>query len=65
MIGHYPSALVALVREIRQIANILAVLSWIVVILSPWGEREMTEQDLKKIEAAFARIEASVGAGGR
>src|SRR4029077_5834918 len=36
MIGHYPSALVALVREIRQIANILAVVSWIVVILSPW-----------------------------
>ena len=64
MIGHYPSALVALVREIRQIANILAVVSWIVVILSPWGEREMTEQDLKKIEAAFARIEASVGVGG-
>ena len=64
IIGHYPSALVSLVREIRQIANILAVVSWIVVILSPWGEREMTEQDLKKIEAAFARIEASVGVGG-
>jgi len=64
MIGHYPSALVAVVREIRQIANILAVVSWIVVILSPWGEREMTEQDLKKIEDAFARIEASIGVGG-
>ncbi len=64
MSGHYPPALAAQVREISQIANILAVLSWIVVILSPWGEREMTEQDLKKIEAAFARIEASVGVGG-
>lgn len=61
--GHYPPALVALVREIRQIANILAVLSWIVVIRSPWGERVMTEQDLKKIEDAFARIEASIGVG--
>lgn len=59
--GHYPPALVAQVREIRQFANILAVLSWIVVILSPWGEQEMTEQDLKKIEAAFSRIEASLG----
>jgi hypothetical protein len=64
MSGHYPPALAAQVREISQIANILAVIAWIVVILSPWGEREMTEQDLKKIEAAFARIEASVGVGG-
>lgn len=62
--GHYPSVIVLLVRQINGIANILAVISWIVVILSPWGEREMTEQDLKKIEAAFARIEASVGVGG-
>jgi hypothetical protein len=64
MVGHYPPALAAQVREISQIANILAVVSWIVVILSPWGEREMTEQDLKKIEDAFARIEASIGVGG-
>jgi hypothetical protein len=64
MMGHYPPALVAQVREIRQIVNILAVIAWIVIILSPWGEREMTEQDLKKIEDAFARIEASVGVGG-
>jgi hypothetical protein len=62
--GHYPPALVTQVREIRQIANILAVVSWIVVILSPWGERELTEEGLKKIEDAFARIEASVGVGG-
>ena len=64
MAGHYPPALAAQVREIRQIANILAYVSWIIVILSPWGERKMTEQDLEKIEAAFARIEASVGVGG-
>jgi hypothetical protein len=63
MAGHYPPALAAQVREISQIANILAVVSWIVVILSPWGEREMTEQDLKKIEDAFAKIEASIGVG--
>jgi hypothetical protein len=62
--GHYPSAMVLVVRQINGLANILAVLSWIVVILSPWGEREMTEQDLKTIEDAFARIEASLGVGG-
>lgn len=59
--GHYPAALVLQVRIIRQIANILAVVSWIVVILSPWGERILTEEGLRKIEAAFARIEASLG----
>lgn len=64
MVAHYPPALVAHVREISQIANILAVVSWIVVILSPWGEQEMTEEDLRKIEDAFARIEASLGVGG-
>src|SRR6476646_1782943 len=37
MAGHYPPALATQVREIRQIANIVAVLSWIIVILSPWG----------------------------
>jgi len=64
MTGHYPLAIVLLVSRINAIANILAVVSWIVVILSPWGERKMTEQDLLKIEAAFARIEASIGVGG-
>jgi hypothetical protein len=64
MAGHYPPALAAQVREISQIANILAVVSWIVVILSSWGTRELTEQDLLKVERAFARIEASLGAEG-
>ena len=62
--GHYPPALVTHVRQIRQIANILAVISWIIVILSPWGERVLTEEGLRKIEAAFARIEASLGGRG-
>jgi hypothetical protein len=61
--GHYPSAMVLQVRQINGLANILAYIAWIVVILSPWGERVMTEQDLKQIEDAFARIEASIGVG--
>jgi hypothetical protein len=63
MMGHYPPALVAQVREIRQLANILAVIAWTVVILSPWGERVLTAEGLRKIEDAFARIEASLGEG--
>jgi len=62
--GHYPAAMVLLVRQLNQIANLLAVIAWIVVILSPWGVREYTEADILKIEAAFARIEASLGSGG-
>jgi hypothetical protein len=60
---HYPSDLVLQVRQIDAIANVLAIIAWIVVVLSPWGTREFTEQDVLKIEAAFARIEASVGTG--
>lgn len=64
IMGHYPLAIVSIVSEINTLANILAVIAWIVVILSPWGERELTEEGLKKIEDAFARIEASIGVGG-
>lgn len=62
--GHFPAAMVLLVRQLSQVANLLAVIAWIVVILSPWGVREYTEADVLKIEAAFAGIEASLGIGG-
>jgi hypothetical protein len=61
IIGHYPSSLVTQVRELRQVANILAVIAWIIVVLSPWGESVMTEEDLQTLEAAFAKIEDSLG----
>ena len=64
MIGHYPAAVVLQVRQLSQIADVIAVIAWIVVVLSPWGVRELTEADILKIEAAFARIEASLGVGG-
>lgn len=61
MINHYPSAMVLLVRQMSQIANVLAVIAWIVIVLSPWGESVMTEEDLQVLEAAFAKIEDSLG----
>jgi hypothetical protein len=61
--GHYPPSLVLQVRQLSQIANVIAVIAWIVVVLSPWGVREYTEADILKIEAAFARIEAGLGTG--
>jgi hypothetical protein len=64
IVGHFPPALSTQVREISLIASILAVIAWIIVILSPWGERVLTAEGLRKIEAAFARIEASLGERG-
>ena len=62
MMGHYPPATVFFVRQLSQIANVLAVIAWIIVVLSPWGESVMTEEDLQILEAAFAKIEDSLGA---
>jgi hypothetical protein len=58
---HYPASIVLLVRQILQLANVLAVIAWIIVVLSPWGESVMTEEDLQILEAAFAKIEGSLG----
>jgi hypothetical protein len=60
MIGHYPSALVLHVRQIREIANILAVAAWTVVVLSPWGEYEMTDEMLSKASRIVGAVEASL-----
>jgi hypothetical protein len=60
--GHYAPAIMIQVRQISQIANVLAVIAWIIVALSPWGESVMTEEDLQTLEAAFAKIEDSLGA---
>lgn len=62
IMAHYSLAVVLLVRQISQIANVLAVIAWIVVVLSPWGESVMTEEDLQVLETAFAKIEDSLGA---
>lgn len=62
IMAHYPFAVVLFVRQISQIANVLAVIAWIIVVLSPWGESVMTEEDLQILETAFAKIEDSLGA---
>jgi hypothetical protein len=65
MMAHYGPALVLPVRLLSQIANLLAVVTWIVVILSPWGERKLTEEGLRKIEEVLAIIEASLRTAAR
>jgi hypothetical protein len=62
IMAHYSLAVVLVVRQISQIANVLVVIAWIIVVLSPWGESVMTEEDLQVLEAAFAKIEDSLGA---
>jgi hypothetical protein len=58
VIGHYPSALVLKVRQLREIANVLAVLAWIVVVLSPWGESSLTDDILLKAQQIVHGAEA-------
>jgi hypothetical protein len=60
---HVSSELTSGLQLLSQITYSLAILAWIVVVLSPWGVREYTEADILKIEAAFARIEAGLGTG--
>lgn len=59
LIGHYPPAFVFHVRQASEITNILAVLAWIVVVLSPWGEQTMTEEDLLKFQEVIGAIEGN------
>ncbi len=35
----------------------MAAVSWIIVILSPWGEREITEEELLKLEQLIDHME--------
>lgn len=60
IIGHYPSALVLQVRQFRQIAHLLAVMTWTVIVLSHWGEDEMTEEVLIKAGQIVGGVEANL-----
>jgi hypothetical protein len=60
IMGHYPLALVLQVRQFRQIAHVVAVATWTVVVLSPWGEHEMTEEVLIKAGQIVGGVEANL-----
>ncbi|HET8890225.1 MAG TPA: hypothetical protein VFQ41_15090 [Candidatus Angelobacter sp.] len=57
-IDHYPMAVAVRVRLVSEIAGVLAVAAWIIVILSPWGVREMTEGELLKLGQLVDHMEA-------
>lgn len=58
LIGHYPMAVAVHVRLVSEIAGVLAVVAWIIVILLPWGVREITEEELLKLEQLIDHMEA-------
>jgi hypothetical protein len=60
VMGHYPSALLVQVRLVSQIANVLAVIAWIVIILSPWGEYRLTPDQLRALKRTVDEIEANL-----
>jgi len=55
---HYPHFIFIPTRYISEIVSIVAAVSWIIVILSPWGEREITEEELLKLEQLVDHMEA-------
>jgi hypothetical protein len=58
MMWHYPHFIFIPTRYISEIVSIVAAVSWIVVILSPWGEREITQEELLKLEQLVDHMEA-------
>jgi hypothetical protein len=54
----YHSAAFSFIRHASEIVSILAAVSWIVVILSPWGERKITQEELLGLEQLVDHMEA-------
>lgn len=57
---HYPIDFGLKFRALSPIANILAVIAWIIVVLRPWGEREVTEEELLAYSKIVDDIEANL-----
>jgi hypothetical protein len=60
IIGHYSFDLAVRVRQAREIANIGAIIAWIVVVLSPWEEFPLTDEMLRKAEQIVDGAEANL-----
>jgi hypothetical protein len=58
MMWHYPHFIFIPTRYISEIVSIVAAVAWIIVILSPWGEREITQEELLKLEHLVVHMEA-------
>lgn len=58
MMAHYPHFVFLPVRHISEVVSIVAAVAWIIVILSPWGEREITKEELVKLEQLVDHMEA-------
>lgn len=54
----YHSPAFAFIRNFSEIVSIVAAVAWTIVILSPWGEREVTEEELLKLEQLVDHMEA-------
>ena len=61
IMAHYTSrALLVRVNQFAQLANVIAVAAWIIVVLSPWGEYKMTEDDLRQFQEIVGAAQANV-----
>ena len=58
MMAHYPFHIAIRIRYISQASSILATVAWIIVILLPWGVREITQEELLKLEQLVDHMEA-------
>jgi hypothetical protein len=58
----HTSSLAVFVRanQAAQIANVIADAVWTIVVLSPWGEYKMTEDDLLKFQEIVGAAQANV-----
>ena len=55
---HYPHFIFLPTRHISEVVSIAAAVAWTIVILSPWGEREITQEELLRLEQLVDHMEA-------